>query len=152
MSTPSKSSLYPRVSQLINTVLSLEKGRIFQVEGRRIYPSEVHLLLEVAAHPEATATELAAGLGVTKGAVSQTVTRLVRKGLLLKTRPPEGGNTLRLELTSAGSGAVAHFRRKTAGLRLGVETHLADLTPAQRQVVARFLDCLTAELKDLGQA
>lgn len=143
-------SLYPKVSHLINTILNLEKGRIFEVDGRRIYPSEVHLLLEVAGHPEANLTDLAARLGVTKGAVSQTQSRLADKGLLTKTRAPEGGNALRLQLTARGAEAVHHFRGKTSGLRAGVEQHLSGLSPAQRECISDFLDRLTTGIQQLG--
>jgi DNA-binding MarR family transcriptional regulator len=151
MSSHETTSLYPRVRHLINTILSLEKGRIFQVDGQRVYPSEVHLLLEVARQPDITATDLACNLAVTKGAVSQTISRLADKGLLIKARTSGMGNSLRLDLTPRGMETVAHFREKTAGLRSGVEEHLAGLSSAQRKVVAEFLDRLIRELEDLGQ-
>ena len=151
MNAESKAPLYPKVSHLINTVLGLEKGRVFKVQGRQIFPSEVHLLLEVAAQPEITATELATNLAVTKGAVSQTISRLEGKGLLIKSRQATPGSALRLDFTPAGQETVEHFRKKTAGLKRGVEAHLAQLSPAQRRVVGEFLDCLTAHLEDLGQ-
>ena len=110
------------------------------------------MTLEIGARPDITATKLARSLGVTKGAVSQTVARLVGKGLLLKTPAPAGRNALRLEFTTLGAQTVAHFRERTAALRAGVEEHVAGLSDDERAVVAAFLDRLTRALEDLGRA
>jgi len=150
MDAMTPAALFPRVSALINAVLDLEKGRTFQVRGQRIFPSEVHLLLDLAAAPRATATELAAGLGVTKGAVSQTLARLERKGLVIRTRDPDQRNALRLELTARGSETVGHFRRKTGRMRRRVEKHLAALSAAEREVIAGFLERLTEALEEMA--
>jgi len=149
MNATPQDTLYPRISALINTVLNLEKGRTFQIHGQRIYPSEVHLLLDLARSPDANSTDLARNLGLTKGAVSQTLTRLERKGLVVKSRDPANRNALNLEFTALGTETVAHFREKTSRMRARVEEHLVSLTAADREVIGNFLEQLTASLGEM---
>jgi DNA-binding MarR family transcriptional regulator len=47
--------------------------------GDRLYVSEIHAIHYIGTHPEINMTQLAEMSGVTKGAVSQTVKRLVSK-------------------------------------------------------------------------
>jgi len=47
--------------------------------GDLLYVSEIHAVHYIATHPEINMTQLAEMSGVTKGAISQTVKRLVRK-------------------------------------------------------------------------
>lgn len=138
------------VSTLINTVLNLEKSRTFVVRGRRIYPSEVHLLLLLADQPAANATELARMLGLTKGAVSQTITRLVEKGLLTKTRDPASKNALALSFTTQGDETAAYFRDKTAQMQARVARHTAALGEDERRAIGEFLARLSEALEAMG--
>jgi len=67
--------------------------------GCRIYPSEISVIEQIGREPGINVTRLAACLGVTKGAVSQTVGKLVRKELL---RKAEGAWGVCPELTARG--------------------------------------------------
>lgn len=54
------------------------------IEGEKLYSSEIHLLLHIgeSAENRRNATRIGEAFGITKGAVSQTLSRLVHKGLL----------------------------------------------------------------------
>ena len=54
---------------------------------------------------DTNATEIAKQLGLTKGAVSQTVSRLEKKGIIVKTKDPYNKNELTLSLTPFGKKA-----------------------------------------------
>ena len=52
--------------------------------GDQLYFTEVHTITMVARNKEVNMTQLADIMGVTKGAISQTINKLVRKGLIRK--------------------------------------------------------------------
>nr|WP_203544753.1 MarR family winged helix-turn-helix transcriptional regulator [Desulfovibrio sp. JC010] len=73
--------------------------------GIKLYPSEIHTLSAVDRLGGCGVTELARESGVTKGATSQLVSKLVRKGLMVKEPDPENGSKVVLQLTELGKKA-----------------------------------------------
>ena len=67
-------------------------------------------------------------MGVTKGAVSQTITKLTRKGLVRKTYAPGNAKEVILELTDLG----------LVGFQNHEKFHLAALTIAREKFGDRF--------------
>jgi DNA-binding MarR family transcriptional regulator len=79
--------------------------------GVLLYRAETHLLQAIGRDPTTNVTRLAERLGVTKGAVSQTLAKLVRKKLVRKRTAPASGREVVLELTALGwKGYNAHER------------------------------------------
>ena len=70
--------------------------------GMELYPAEIHMLTTVDMLGGAGVTELARESGVTKGAVSQQVAKLVDKGLLAKRADPENKVRVIVTVTAAG--------------------------------------------------
>ena len=68
--------LFTRILHLYSAID--KKPRDFGT-GDRLYVSEIHAIHYIAANPEINMTRLAEISGVTKGAISQTVKRLVSK-------------------------------------------------------------------------
>lgn len=150
MNASENTPLIRQVSSLLNTVLNLEKSRTFEVRGQRVYPSEVHLLLLLAERPQANATELAGSLGLTKGAISQTLTRLEKKGLVLKTRDTARKNALNVEFTKLGVEITEYFQEKTTIMQKRVEEYCDTLAEDDREVIERFLEHLNETLIKMG--
>lgn len=73
--------------------------------GVDLYPAEIHMITVVESLDEAGVTELAEELSITKGAVSQLVAKLVKKGLLIKESNPEHGARVIIRTTTLGSTA-----------------------------------------------
>lgn len=79
--------------------------------GEKLYIAEVHTIDAVAKNSGCTITELAAIKGVTRGAASQLVAKLARKGYLKKTKQAGNDKSVRLFLTPRGEQAAsAHDR------------------------------------------
>jgi len=70
--------------------------------GLDLFPAEIHMVTTVDMMDGAGVTELAAEFGVTKGAVSQQVAKLVKKGLLAKDRDPDNGSRVIISTTELG--------------------------------------------------
>lgn len=79
--------------------------------GRRLYPAEIYTIEAIGRHPQINVTRLAEHLGITKGAVSQAIAKLVRKGLVRKTGGPDNAKEVRLELTPRGRTAFGYLDR-----------------------------------------
>ena len=72
--------------------------------GLSLSPAEWHLLEAIGDLDGPGVTRLASWLGVSKGAVSQTLKKLEHKGLVLREQDPEHGRKIRLLLSPVGQG------------------------------------------------
>ena len=70
--------------------------------GISMYRREIHTIQAIGKKPGINITALAEYMGVTKGAVSQTIKKLIRKGLVRKTYAPSNAKEVVLELTDLG--------------------------------------------------
>jgi DNA-binding MarR family transcriptional regulator len=73
--------------------------------GMDLYPAEIHTISVIDRMGPSGVNDIALESGVTKGAVSQLVTKLVKKGLLEKESDPENGARVIVKLTSLGKKA-----------------------------------------------
>lgn len=70
-----------------------------------LYNSEIHMIQAIGSKMGETVTELSQSFCITKGGVSQTVSRLVKKGYIIKERKSEYGKEIMLILTDKGKKA-----------------------------------------------
>lgn len=70
--------------------------------GVPLYRVEIHTIQAIGLHPGVNMSELAAVMGVTKGAISQTINKLARKELVRKTRISNDNREITLLLTDLG--------------------------------------------------
>ena len=70
-----------------------------------LFSSEIHLIEVIGDHTDLSVTDIAGLLGVTKGAISQTLKKLENKGLVAKAIDPENNSRLLAQLTSKGKAA-----------------------------------------------
>lgn len=127
------------LDRLVNKLLFLKKKPFFQFQGVKFYPSEIHLLLVVREKTATNATAIAKELGVTKGAVSQTLSRLEKKGVLTKTKDPYHKNELTLTFTPFGSSVFRHYGTHAAKLLKMHQRYLDHFSDEEKAVVQRFL-------------
>lgn len=85
------------------------KARSFGTD-RPLYLSEIHLIAYIYDLPESSVTDVAKGLGITKGAVSQLLKKLVNRGYVIKEYDPANRSRCLLSLTEKGATAArAHL-------------------------------------------
>ena len=70
--------------------------------GFPIFKAEIHTIRAIGDNPGINVTNLAELMGVTKGAVSQTINKLARKKLVRKTHAHDNAKEILLELTDLG--------------------------------------------------
>lgn len=76
-----------------------------------LYVAEVHMIDTIGRYEEINTTRLAELLGITKGAVSQTTSKLCKKNLIEKQPSKERKNEVQIRLTSTGKSVYDYHRK-----------------------------------------
>jgi DNA-binding MarR family transcriptional regulator len=106
----------------------------------------LNILMVIDATPDCRVQEVAGALAITVGGASQSVDRLERAGLCIRTPHPRNRRSSILRLTVAGDKALA---RAGAAFDRHLATLLGDpLSAAQRDQLAATLKTLRASLSD----
>jgi DNA-binding MarR family transcriptional regulator len=80
----------------------LEETPMDYGSGDILYRSEIHAIEAIGNNHGSNLTELAAGLEITKGTLSPLISKLVKKGLVLKKKGDRNDKEILLELTKKG--------------------------------------------------
>ena len=99
-------TIYEEILQKLEKVIvrmeSMHTPSLSFGTGVLMHTKEIHTVQAIGQHSGINVTKLAEHTGVTKGAVSQTINKLVRKGLVRKTHLPGNDKEVVLELTNLG--------------------------------------------------
>lgn len=90
------------LNQVAAKIESMHSSPLDYGTGVPLYRTEIHTIRAIGENPGINVTRLAEYMGVTKGAISQTVTKLARKRLVRKTRAEDNVKEILLELTDLG--------------------------------------------------
>jgi DNA-binding MarR family transcriptional regulator len=131
---------------VIHRISFIEKNKVFPFGDLKLYPSEIHLMLWIDDIQASNATEIASQLGVTKGAISQTISRLAKKGLIQKTKDPFNKNEITLTYPPLGQEALGQYRSLRALVQQRFAHYFSSLSESDRQAIAGFLSHLEATL------
>lgn len=105
--------------------------------------AEIHTVSAIAADEGGRLSDLADRLEITKGAASQMVSRLVRKGLVEKRPSPDSGREIALRLTPAGQRAHVQHLHFHARMAAAVRQHYgADLQEGVTRARAALVDLI----------
>ncbi|MDR1147103.1 MAG: MarR family transcriptional regulator [Spirochaetaceae bacterium] len=102
--------------------------------------AEVHLLGIINEHPDENTSQLAARLGITKGAIAQITKKLLEKGLMTSFHPPENKKEVYFEMTKLGKKAVSGHNRHHQRLNSGLMKYFETLSDKDMQTILTFLD------------
>ncbi|MBM6384930.1 MAG: MarR family transcriptional regulator [Paenibacillus sp.] len=87
----------------VNNKIHQAKGEsVTFSNGIKLKTGAIHLIEAIGNHPLSNVTTLADKLGVTKGAVSQQIPKLLEKRLILKTHKSDNQKDIVLQLLPAG--------------------------------------------------
>ena len=122
-------------------VLTTGKAKTFRCGEHTLYRAEVHILEIVGQNPGLTATDIVRRMEVTKGAVSQIITKLKDKGLLRQEVEAANLKLRRLFVTEAGQEVLlAHKKAEEDIVRLVLE----ELRGCDEKEVAAFARVVNA--------
>lgn len=91
--------------RILNKFAVLEKTPVDYGIDEKLFTSEIHMIEAIGKHADINVTELAGIMGVTKGAISQMVTKLMKKKLVKKIKGTRNDKEVILQLTSRGEAA-----------------------------------------------
>jgi DNA-binding MarR family transcriptional regulator len=109
--------------------------------GVILFRAEIHTIRAIGDNSGINITKLAESMGITKGAVSQTVNKLVRKKLVRKGSAPDNAKEVLLELTELGwTGYHNHEHFHTAMYDAVHEYYGDRLKPNLETLIKAFTD------------
>ncbi len=123
--------------RILNKAYALEKKPVDIGHGVLLYPSEFHLIEATGKNPAENLTSIASRLGVTKGAISQMVKKLEKKGLVKKVRVPGNKKDIVLELTDFGREAFEWHRSLHESMETGIRKELEKMSDAEIEAFLR---------------
>jgi DNA-binding MarR family transcriptional regulator len=93
--------------RIVNKVIENQKRPRRYGIAEKLYPAEIHTLMTIGNNERLHVSELARLLGVTRGAVSQMIDKLNKKGLIEKR--VDSGNATRILLDLTNKGKIAYY-------------------------------------------
>jgi len=128
--------------RFINKYNELVKKPMDYGTGDLLYPSEMHTLEVIGKNPGINVTGIAKFLGVTKGAVSQTIKKLAGKGLIKRVRDEKDEKAVLLILDKQGRTALDCHDRFHERYDAQVKTKLKRMNPEQIALVREVFQML----------
>ena len=135
----SKNTLADQILRISNKLLFLEKKSILEYGDIKLFPSEIHLITTIDEGQDINASKMAVRLGVTKGAVSQTLARLEKKGILYKTKDPQNRNELTVHFTALGKEILKKNQKKRTSVHKQYTQYFSDISEKERRIISDFL-------------
>lgn len=144
-----QSIIFARLKGLVDKIIFLNKRSVFAFQNTSFFPSEVHVMLAVKANTRTNITRMAEGMGVTKGALSQTITRLAAKGVLIKNKDAGNNNELILTFTPFGNEALAFYEQLHETLQGAHARILEDFSDHEQAAIQKYLEEVAAMYAEL---
>jgi DNA-binding MarR family transcriptional regulator len=119
--------------------------------GTVLHRAELHAIQAIGREPGLSLTRLAEVSGVTKGAASQVVSRLVGKGMVSKEASTREPRMISLELTELGWTAHAAHERLHDGMIAAVRAHYGADMDARVAVVTPVVEELIGLVATYGR-
>jgi DNA-binding MarR family transcriptional regulator len=142
-------NLPEQIRRVINRLIFLGKRTVLRHGGLKLHPSEIHLMQVISESPDLSAGEMAQKLGITNGAVSQTLARLEKKGVITKFKEPTLKNRVTAAFTTLGKEAMERFHTERASSRESFANYLVVLSEKEREIIGSFLSQIETFLKGL---
>ena len=136
--------LVTKIFETISKLTSLERRRNIIYKGMKLYPSEIHLLLFIYHIQDKNITQIANHLGLTKGAISQTLSRLNRKGIIVKETEPLRKNQLHIQFTEKGKVLMDHVNEFRSFLETEFISYLESKSSNEKNIISEFLDTMVS--------
>ncbi|MBN1531991.1 MAG: MarR family transcriptional regulator [Spirochaetes bacterium] len=134
--------------RLVNKYKRLDSRALEYGTGDFLYPAEIHVIEAIGKNQGSTVNEICLKFGVTKGAISQIVNKLLRKGLIDKTRNPEYHKEIILTLTKRGKRAFEGHERLHGLMDAELYRYVSDF---QKEDMKRFEEFLSRIETHIGK-
>ncbi|MBU0991903.1 MAG: MarR family transcriptional regulator [Proteobacteria bacterium] len=123
--------LIGRMSRALDRYYLIEKTPREFGTGNMLYPSEIHTIEAIGKNMGINVTELALTLGVSKPAISQTIKKLEKKRLIVRSAANDNNKEVLLHLTKMGKTAYENHRQFHKDMDKVIVKWMKELTDAE---------------------
>ena len=99
------------ILRMVCKLFEADKKTRYYGTDQPLHEAEIHMIKAIKEHEGIHVTGLAEALGVTKGAVSQILKKLERKGMIIKDKDTDNQSRLVLRVSKKGETAHIHHER-----------------------------------------
>jgi DNA-binding MarR family transcriptional regulator len=145
--TPSPFAITAKFAELAELWLKIDKKPRQFGTDQDLYRAEVQLIEVLGRSDRLSVTDIAEILGITKGAVSQTLKKLEKKGLVTKNSDPLNQSRLLVDLTAKGKVAYYAHEHWHETMDGGFRDYFMSLPEAKLRFLDEFLLRLEVFLK-----
>ncbi len=132
--------LVEKILDTINLLITLDKKRVVTHKGKSLHPSELQLLMFIYHVQDTNITAIASEMGLTKGAISQTLSRLEKKGIIIKETFPKKKNELQVQFSESGEELMAQLNKSQKSVEGKYRRYIQSLSEEQKRTISDFLD------------
>lgn len=133
-------AIHEKFIRIVNLYEKLEKTPRPYGTDELLTGAEIHLIESIGDSRETSSvTDLANLLGITKGAVSQHLKKLEKKGLTIKDEDPENNSRLIVRLTSKGKAAYYAHRYWHETMDGGYKKYFANIEQEKMLFLLEFM-------------
>lgn len=115
----------------------------------KIHGSEIHMICHIKRNPHSHSSSIARSLKVSRGAVSQIISKLERKGLVRKEPQADNARCLDLILTEKGQRAYEGHQRLHAMFTSELEKVLSSYQGSEVELIRGFLSQIEGSVDKL---
>ena len=139
--------IHGKFQSILRLAQKMEKVQKSFGTGEMMSHSEIHLLEIIGDTKGLSVTDISRHLGITKGAVSQSLKRLDKKGFTTKETDPENLSRSIVSLTSKGQTAYWSHKHWHETMDGGFLKYLDELDDESFEIIVDFLDKVETFLK-----
>ncbi len=141
--------LLTRAYRLINIYNSTLKKPHTYSDGLVLYPAQSHMIEIIGESEGITLTEIAAEFMITKGAVSQILSFLEQKGLIVKNPSEKGGRATGLFLSESGKAVFEEHRALHSGMVSQISELAGQLPPEAVDILSQMADVIETNIRNM---
>ena len=132
---------------ILHVYTIFEKQPINFGTGSKVYITEIQTVSVIGENPNTNMTQLAEIMGVTRGAISQTVRKLIAKKLVVRINS-RNQKEINLGLTEFGQMVSESYQTKMQEVFTFADELYASATPAERDLVKRLFLRIHGNIKN----
>ncbi len=134
--------------RVFSKLSEIDKETRYYGTEQPLYEAEIHMIKSIKENEGIHVTGLADMLGVTKGAVSQIIGKLERKGMITKDTDPRNLSRLILRLTPEGETAYLNHEKLHKQFESFFQIALKNATDENKTFLKDLLDSLDRQIDE----
>lgn len=144
--------LISELSELVRRLNYFGQMPMEYVKGEKLYPSEINTIGVIGQYPELNQTEIAAKMGVTKGAISRMTKKLEQKNLIQKRQMPDNKKERYLSLTESGQNIFNYHEEFHRNMDAMLLKEIDSMTEEEKSGIRKLLNVAENLLDDIRES